>query len=87
MANNIIKEFTISVSFQLKNPSITNLKIIRSLVDNIKSFDFVHLEYKASESKNFFRVNSISYSLNNREEILDKFNPDSGEVILSKKME
>jgi hypothetical protein len=87
MSNKVIKEFTISLNIQIKNPSIENLKIIRSLVENIRRFDYINLEYKASEFKNYYRLNCMTYSLDNREEILDKFNPDSTEVILNKKME
>ncbi len=87
MSNKVIKEFTISLNIQIKNPSIGNLKVIRSLVENIRRFDYINLEYKASEFKNHYRVNCMTYSLDNREEILDKFNPDSTEVILNKKME
>ena len=87
MSNKITKEFAITFSIQLKNPSIENLKVIRNLVENIRRFDYIHLEYKASEFKNLYRVNNMTYSLDDREEILDKFNPESTEVILTKKME
>lgn len=84
MFGKIAEEFSITLSFQIKNPSINNLKVIRFLVENIKSFNWINLEYNISEFKNNSRINSIKYSIDDREEILKKFHPENKNVIEKK---
>ncbi len=66
--------------FKIINPSNETLNYLRYFIDKINKFEYITLDYKLSEYKNFSELQSVNYTINTREGILDKLNTIKNDV-------
>jgi hypothetical protein len=72
----MFKKFTtkLTLSFTIKNPSLNQLSVIRYLVEHINKFYWINFRYSMEESTIRGNRREVEYSLDDREDILEKLN-------------
>lgn len=66
------KETFLTLSFAIKYPTLNNCKYIWYLVENINKFEWISLEYGFREYENYTIKKQIRYSLNDKNDIIER---------------
>jgi len=73
-------KISLVMHFKIINPSNETLNYLRYFIDKINKFEYISLDYKLSEYKNFSELQAVNYTINTREGILDKLNTIKNDV-------
>jgi len=71
---------TLVMNFKILNPTNETLSYIRYFIEKINKFEWITLDYKLSEFKNFHEIQSINYTNNTKEGILEKLNTIKNDI-------
>ncbi len=73
-------KISLIIHFKIVNPSNDVLNYLRYFIEKINKFEYISLDYKLSEYKNFHEEQSVNYTINTRDGILKKLNTIKNDV-------